>query len=120
MRICVGFLFDRPMQALEVLFDEKRHAGLRPGLEANPVALHPVGHLMHLNGDTDGASVKGRRHGTRVWGALEEIGQRVTRRELNDRFHQPAIADESDLLPREPQPYGISLNAKLHMRPTIR
>jgi len=39
VRIGVGFLFDGPVQALEVLFDQKLYAGLRPGLDANPVAL---------------------------------------------------------------------------------
>ena len=47
MRIGVGFLFHRPMQALEVLFEEKLHAGLQSGRDADMVALHPLGHLMH-------------------------------------------------------------------------
>src|ERR1035438_1358764 len=120
MRIGVGFLFDGPVQALEVLLDQKLHAGLGPGLDANPVALRPVGHLMHRDRHPDCASIKGRGHGLRVWRALQKIDKRTARGELNARCHKPAVAAQGDFLLREPQPQRISLNAKFHMRPTIR
>jgi hypothetical protein len=52
----VGFLFDRLVSTLEVLFDQKLYAGLRAGLDANPVALDPLRHLVERNPHPDCAS----------------------------------------------------------------
>ena len=56
VRIGVGSLYGRPVQTLEVSFDQKLHAGLRAGLDANPVALHPFRHLVDRDCHPDCAS----------------------------------------------------------------
>jgi len=48
VRISVGFLLDGAVQALEVLFDQKLYAGLRSGLDANPVAVDSPRYLERL------------------------------------------------------------------------
>jgi len=68
----------------------------------------------------DCASIKGRGSGFRGRRTLDKVTKRVTRRELNDRFHKTVSADQSDFLLCKPQTQRISVKAKFHKSPLIR
>src|ERR1700692_1811324 len=114
MRVGVGILFGRFVQALKILFDEQLHAPLRPGLDAHLIAFNPL--RQHLHGDHHTNSLTIEIGGDRrdMERAFQQINERAPGRELNERFDTAPVAELSDFLLRQPQAHRVSLNAKFH------